>query len=151
MITKTHVFRTVALLLTLLIFPSLSLGARAVSVKNDGVNIRSGPGTDFPVTMEVFKGYPLKVLETKGDWLKVTDFDNDSGWIYAPLVIPGSTVIANGKGDINMRSQPKSNSSKVATVARGVVMKRVSTKDDWVQVRHSQGTKGWIYAPLLWP
>ncbi|HID01904.1 MAG TPA: hypothetical protein EYP18_01640, partial [Desulfobacterales bacterium] len=28
---------------------------------------------------------------------------------------------------------------------------KVSTQGKWVKVKHSQGTVGWIYRPLLWP
>lgn len=138
------------LLFLFLIIPSLSL-ARTVSVKKDNVNVRSGPGTTFPVSMELFKGYPLKVVETKGDWLKISDFENDTGWIYSPLVVPGNTVIVNGKKSINMRSKPNTTASIVATVDRGVVLTKVSTQGKWVKVRHAQGAVGWIYSPLLWP
>ncbi len=149
--SKIRVLRTAALLLAFLLFPCLALSAQVVSVKKDNVNVRSGPGTNFPVSMELFQGYPLKVLETKGDWLKISDFENDSGWIYAPLVTPGSTVITNGKKSVNMRSEPNTSASIVATVDRGVVLAKLSTQGKWVKVRHSQGTTGWIYSPLLWP
>ena len=149
--SNTRAVRTASLLLAFLLFPCLALGAQVVSVKKDNVNVRSGPGTNFPVSMELFQGYPLKVLEKKGDWLKISDFENDSGWIYSPLVSPGSTVITNGKKSINMRSQPNTTASIVATVERGVVLTKLSTQGKWVKVRHSQGTTGWIYSPVLWP
>jgi len=142
------VFHTASLFLLL---PSLALGAQDVSVTTDGANVRTGPGTDFPVYMELFQGYPLKVLETKGDWLKISDFENDSGWIYSSLVAPGTTVIVNAKQSINMRSTPDTKAQIVATVDRGVVLTKLSTQGKWVKVKHSQGTIGWIYAPLLWP
>ncbi len=148
---NTHLVKLTTIFLTLLLFPCFAFAAQVVSVKKDTVNVRSGPGTNFPIAMELFQGYPLKVLETKGDWLKITDFENDSGWIYSPLVIPGSTVITNGKKSINMRSQPKTTASIVATVERGVVLTKLSTQGKWVKVRHSQGTTGWIYSPLVWP
>ncbi len=122
-----------------------------VSVKKDNVNVRSGPGTEFPVAMELFKDYPLKVVQKKGDWLKVTDFEKDSGWIYSSLVKPGSTVIVNGKKSINMRSKPNTTASIVAVVDRGVVLTKISSQGKWVKVKHSQGVIGWIYGPLLWP
>jgi SH3-like domain-containing protein len=28
---------------------------------------------------------------------------------------------------------------------------RVSEKGKWTKVRHSSGTTGWVYSPLLWP
>lgn len=145
-----HVCKLALLFFIVLLCPALTT-AQTVSVKKDTVNVRSGPGTSYPVSMELFKGYPLKVLETKGDWLKVSDFENDQGWIFSPLVVPNHTVIVNGKTSINMRSKPDTTGSIVATVDRGVVLTKVSTKGKWVKVRHSQGVVGWIYSPLLWP
>lgn len=142
------IFYTAALFLLL---PSLALGAQLVSVKKDGVNVRTGPGTNFPVHMQLFKGYPLKVTETKGKWLKISDFENDNGWIYSPLVTPGTTVIVNAQEKINMRSKPTTDSSVIATVARGVVLTKLSTQGEWIKVKHSQGTIGWIHVSLLWP
>lgn len=138
-------------LLTLFTIPLLSVAAQNVSVKKDNVNVRTGPGTNFPVYMELFKGYPLKVLQTKGDWMQVSDFENDKGWIFSKLVTPGKTVIVNGKNSINMRTEPSTTATVVASVDRGVILTKLSTKDKWTKVKHSQGTIGWIYSPLLWP
>lgn len=149
--SNSRVYKTAILLFAFFLIPSLSLAAEVVSVKKDNVNVRSGPGTEFPVTMELFKGYPLKVLEKKGDWVKIKDFENDSGWIYSSLVNSGSTVIVNGKKSINMRAQPNTTASIVAVVDRGVVLTKLSTQEKWVKVKHSQGITGWIYGPLLWP
>jgi len=101
--------------------------------------------------MELFEGYPLKVTDKKGDWLKITDFENDNGWIFSALVVSGNTVIVNGKKSVNMRSKPNTKASIVASVDRGVVLTKVSAQGKWVKVKHSQGTVGWIYRPLLWP
>ena len=146
----SHTLKAAVLLFSLFLLPCLSF-AQTVSVKKDNVNVRSGPGTEFPVAMELFQGYPLKVLDKKGDWLKITDFENDKGWIFSALVVPGNTVIVNGKKSINMRSKPNTSASIVASVDRGVVLTKVSTQGKWVKVKHSQGTIGWIYSPLLWP
>ncbi|MDD3814675.1 MAG: SH3 domain-containing protein [Desulfocapsaceae bacterium] len=122
-----------------------------VSVKSDGVNVRTGPSTDDQIAMELFQGYPLKVVEKKGDWLKISDFENDTGWIYKSLVEPGNTVIVNSQSTINMRSEPSTSAAIVANIERGVVLTKVSSKGDWVKVKHAKGTEGWIYKTLLWP
>ena len=148
--SPSRICRLTIILFAFFLIPTLCF-AQTVSVKKDNVNVRSGPGTNFPVSMELFQGYPLKVTEKKGDWLKVSDFGNDTGWIFSSLVKPGTTVIVNGKKSINMRSKPNTTASIVATVDRGVVLTKVSTEGKWVKVRHSQGAIGWIYSPLLWP
>lgn len=130
---------------------SQAAAAEYVSVKGDNVNVRTGAGTNYEVSMELFKGYPLKVVSTQGEWLKFVDFENDSGWIHQSLVNDGNTVIVNGNKNVNMRAEPNTNSSVVATVDRGVVMTKLETKGKWVKLKHSSGLIGWIYKPLLWP
>lgn len=122
-----------------------------VSVLKDGTNVRTGPSTDDQVAMELFQGYPLKVVEKKGDWLKVSDFEKDGGWISKTLVGPGNTVIVDAKAAINMRAEPDTKAAVVANIERGVVLTKVSTKGDWVKVKHAKGTEGWIHKTLLWP
>ena len=133
------------------LLPQAGFAAKNVMVKKDKVNVRTGPGTNFPVYMELFKGYPLKVIQTKGDWLQVSDFENDKGWIFSKLVVPGNTVIVNGKKTINMRTKPSTSATVVASVDRGVILTKIETQGKWTKVKHAQGTIGWIYNPLLWP
>ena len=128
-----------------------AFSADYVSVQGDNVNVRTGAGTNYEVSMELFNGYPLKVLSTEGDWLKIVDFENDSGWIHKSLVTEGNTVIVNGNKNVNMRAEPSTNSTIIATVDRGVVLTVLETQGKWLKLKHSTGLIGWIYKPLLWP
>ncbi len=149
--TKKRLCVFIILATVCLVFSSLTFAAEYVSVKKDNVNIRTGPGTKNPVSMELFSGYPLKVLKRQGEWIKIADFENDSGWIHNSLVTKGDTVIINAKKSVNMRSGPSTKSSIVADIERGVVLTRISRKGKWTQVRHSGGAVGWVYSPLIWP
>lgn len=128
-----------------------AFSADYVSVKGDNVNVRTGAGTNYEVSMELFAGYPLKVMSTQGEWLKIVDFENDSGWIHKSLVNDGNTVIVNGNKSVNMRAEPSTNSTVIATVDRGVVLTKLETQGKWLKLKHSTGLIGWIYKPLLWP
>ena len=130
---------------------SPAFAAEYVSVNGDNVNVRTGAGTDYEVSMELFQGYPLKVLETQGEWLKIVDFENDQGWIHNSLVTEGNTVIVSGNKNVNMRAEPTTQSAVIATVDRGVVMTLLETQGKWLKLKHSTGLVGWIYKPLLWP
>jgi SH3-like domain-containing protein len=130
---------------------SSAFAANYLSVTTDNDNVRTGPGFKYPVAMELFQGYPLKVLKKEGEWYKISDYENDSGWIHESIVKGQDTVVVNAKNSLNMRSGPSQNSTVVADVERGVVLTRLSTEGQWTKVRHSSGTVGWIYSPLLWP
>jgi len=125
------------------------MAAEYVSVKNDDVNLRSGPATKYSVLYEVPAGYPLKVISKKGEWLKVSDFENDQGWIYAPLVSQTPYVIVRVK-EGNVRSGPGVNHDKVGTVAREVILRQVKRDGDWIQIAHPK-LKGWVHRKLVWP
>ncbi|MBU1567241.1 MAG: SH3 domain-containing protein [Proteobacteria bacterium] len=122
-----------------------------LTITTDNANIKTGPGKNHPTSMELFQGYPLKVLSKEGEWYKVSDFEEDTGWVHQSIVKKCDTVIVSSENSINMRSEPSTNGSILADVERGVVMTRLGTKENWTQVRHSSGTTGWIFSPLLWP
>ncbi|MDR0476650.1 MAG: SH3 domain-containing protein [Desulfobulbaceae bacterium] len=128
-----------------------AFAADYVSVKKDGVNIRSGPGTENPVVMEVFRGFPLQVQETKGKWLRVIDYEKDGGWISKDMTDNTQTVIVVSKSSANMRQEANAKSAKIADVEPGVVLQLIGKKGDWRQVKHSGGTSGWLHQDLLWP
>lgn len=56
-----------------------------VVVKNDNSNVRSGPGTDFPVVFRAQKGVPFKIMKVQGEWLNIRHADGDNGWIHRTL------------------------------------------------------------------
>ncbi len=56
-----------------------------VVVKKNDCNVRSGPGTDFPVVFRAKSGVPFQCLKTKGPWLNIRHADGDDGWIHRSL------------------------------------------------------------------
>jgi len=148
----SHLFsRTILTCGAIVLLSASTLNAETVSVLKDGANVRTGPSTNDQIAMELFQGYPLMVVEKKGDWIKVSDFENDTGWINKTMVGAGNTVIVNAQKTINMRAEPATSAAIVANIERGVVLTKISTKGDWVKVKHAKGTEGWISKTLLWP
>jgi SH3-like domain-containing protein len=138
-----------AMALVLLTASLASASIKMVSVKGNKVNMRSGPGTNYAIIWELGKGYPLRVIDSKGGWLKVVDFEDDEGWIYSNLVgrVPHLVV---KKGRINIRSGPGTNYRMVGQASHGVVFKTLESRRGWVRVRHENGLNGWVERSLLW-
>lgn len=126
-----------------------AISADFVHVNSDGVNLRSGPDTTYEKLYELPLGYPLKVLSKKGNWIKVSDFEDDRGWVYASLVSENSYVIVKVK-EANVRSGAGTNYNKVGSVVQEVILKKVDTAGDWIKVEHPQLT-GWLSKKLVWP
>lgn len=151
---QTHFFKNftvpIAILILSFCVPASLAAAEYGSVSKDGVNIRSGPSTNDEVFWEVFKDFPLKVLQRKDKWAKTQDFEGDTGWIYSPLLSKKKTVIVKVK-KANIRIGPGKNYEVVASALYGVVFAPGKTDGDWMQVTHTDGTKGWIHNSLVWP
>ncbi len=134
----------------LLVAPASLAQAKMVSVDADMINLRSGPGSKYKVLWELGRGYPLKVIGSKGSWYRVVDFENDKGWVYKKLVGRKPHLVVK-KRAINLRSGPSTNYKIVRQAKRGVVFLTLESKRGWVKVRHEEeNVEGWVKRDLLW-
>ncbi len=120
-----------------------------VSIARGSVTMRAGPGTQHAAQWTLSKGYPLRVTGRTGQWIRVRDFENDTGWVYRPLT--GSERHHIVKASVaNLRSGPGAHHRLVAKLARGEVVRTVTTQRQWVQVRTEAGVLGWVARSLVW-
>jgi len=120
-----------------------------VSVSGEDVKLRSGPGTQHPADWILGRGFPLKVVGQRGDWLEVRDFENDKGWIYRQLTSSTPYHIVKVKV-ANMQSQPTTSSRIIGKFAYGDTLRTLERRSDWVKVQREGGLRGWIARKLLW-
>ncbi len=123
--------------------------ARMVSIKGHKVNLRSGPGKNYEVLWELGRGFPLKVIKSRKGWIKVSDFENDHGWLAANLVNRKPHLVVKKKR-VNLRSGPGKKYRLVGRANYGVVFRTLKKRGRWVKVRHENGTVGWVLRKLLW-
>lgn len=151
MIKKTTI---IFIILFILIFSATAALAKMVSVVGDNVNLRSGPGTKYSVKWKYGSGFPLKVVQEKEGWLKVEDFEGDTGWLYQKLTSRAGHMIVkvhkNENKKVNIRSGPGTKYKVVGKAYYGVVFKTIKQQNGWAQVKHDSGLEGWIKRSLLW-
>jgi len=135
--------------LSLLVFVQASQAKDMVSVNRAEANMRSGASNKDSVLWALSKGYPLEVTSRKGNWLKVRDFENDTGWVYRPSVAKKPHVIVKA-GVANVRSAPSTSSRILGKAERGEVLRTVEHRNQWVRVQRESGVKGWISRGLVW-
>jgi len=140
--------------LAALLFFLAPLAGRAemISINAAKVNMRSGPGADYPVSWQLGRGYPLVKIKTQGQWIKVQDFEGDSGWVYGSLTAKKPHMVVKEKL-VNVRSGPGKGYKVICQAKYGVVfrtLKRQGGLAGWVKVRHGNGPTGWVKRSLLW-
>ena len=128
--------------------------AKMGSIDGEKVQLRSGPGTKYSSKWEYGNGFPLKILTRKGNWVKVKDFENDTGWVYKKyLSSKGHMIVKVNKGKkkkVNIRSGPGTKYKAIGKAYYGVVFETIKQEKGWAKVKHESGLTGWIKRSLLW-
>lgn len=146
--------KTILLVIFFSLFCAETVQSKMISVNGDKVNMRKGPGVKYEVLWEYGNGFPLKVVSKKGSWVRVKDFEGDTGWIHDSLLRydPRVIVKVNRSRDkkINIRSGPGTSNEIVGKAHYGVVFKSKNKKSGWIKVEHESGLIGWVKGNLLW-
>ena len=131
---------------------------RYVSLKSDRVNLRNGPGTDYP-TGWVYRraGLPLEVVKEFEGWRQVRDADGATGWVLQSflsgrrtgLVIPWELKSGSPLPQEPIRSSDSENSGMVAKVEAGVIANLHSCDGQWCRVT-IDNFAGYIEQKKLW-
>jgi SH3-like domain-containing protein len=127
-----------------------------VVVARDGAMVRDAPDVKANMLWRYDKGLPLKVIEAKGDWRKVSDFEGDGGWLRAadlnkePHMVVCGDKNTGKKVKVNIRKGPGENYQVVGQAVYGAVFAPLGRQSDWVKVRHDSGLEGWMKRDLLW-
>jgi SH3-like domain-containing protein len=141
------IFVMVAINTCVLIQPVM---AERKAISKNRANIRSGPGTTYEILWQVERYYPIEVIRTVGQWYFFRDFEGDTGWIKNTIVNNTLTVITSKGDKVNVRNGPGVKYEKLFMVEKGVPFKVIQKKDNWLQIEHADGDKGWIFQGLVW-
>jgi len=68
------------------IHKSLTGKIKTVIVTAGVCNVRTGPGTEFPIAFKAKKGNNFKVLSQEQDWIEIKTSKGKTGWIWQNLV-----------------------------------------------------------------
>jgi SH3-like domain-containing protein len=120
-----------------------------VRVTAETANVRKAPARSAEALRQAFEDDPLRVLASRGGWLKIRDFEGQEGWIHAGLTDGRATVIVTARV-ANVRSGPGTGHAVTYTAERGVAFRVTGTRGDWVRVTHADGAQGWVHRDLLW-
>ena len=124
--------------------------AEILAVSIDQAEIRSSPTVSGSrVTILAPRYYPLHILGVQGEFFKVNDFQNNSGWVSKASVDNTRSIVVNAES-INVRNGPGTNHPVIFKAENGVTFKVVNQEGNWLQVEHESGITGWLFRNLVW-
>ncbi|MSP21397.1 MAG: hypothetical protein EXQ93_07795 [Alphaproteobacteria bacterium] len=122
---------------------------RFVSLRSDMVNVRTGPGRQYPIVwVFVREGLPVEVIAAFGTWRKVRDIDGAEGWVHQNLLSGDRHAVI--VGDVRTLTRtPELASVPVVQAEPGVVARLLNCTPAWCRLDVG-GRKGWLPREQIW-
>lgn len=127
---------------------------RLASLKKGEVNVRSGPGNQYPILWVYQRpGYPVRLLARYDNYWKIQDVEGEEGWVFIGMVSARRTALVQGteqkpqKGaetPIPLYRQPSINSPVTARLMPGLVFYlQGECQNNWCE-GEVEGTQGYL-------
>jgi SH3-like domain-containing protein len=136
------------LFFTVAIFLSDAEAFTFVSLKSSEINMRIGPGKEYPITWVFMRAnLPMILVAEFDQWRKVKFFDGTDGWVHKNMISRKNTVIVIKDHAIMYKYSSKSH--PIARIEKDVIMKVIKKEANYVKV-DINNMKGWVARNDVW-
>ena len=119
-----------------------------LTLKYNKVNVRYGPGRDYPIKYVYNKkNLPVKVIDKKENFRKIIDFKKNSGWIHTSQLKKNKSFIL--LEDQILFSKPTKHSKPLLKIAKGRLLLVKKCKKNWCRVK-TENFFGWVETNEIW-
>ena len=123
---------------------------RFVSLRSDEVNLRTGPGTQYPVSWIYRRQMlPIEIIAEYHDWRKIRDWQGDEGWVHKNMLSGRRSIIVIGSPR-NLLSEPAPSGAVTVRAEAGVIGHLVSCPEGPYCRVQIASHKGWMDRTAFW-
>ena len=120
-----------------------------LTLRNDTVNLRQGPSFEYPIKIFYKKKYlPVLILDKSGNFKKIRDHENNSGWIHVSQLSKKNAAITVDK-NVMVFKNPTLYSKPLLILEKGKLCLVVKCKNEWCKIKIDKYS-GWIKKESLW-
>jgi murein DD-endopeptidase MepM/ murein hydrolase activator NlpD len=135
------------------------------TIRNVGVNLRSGPSTQHRVLGKLSQGTNVEVLGSEASWSQIKTTRGTTGWvrsdflsasggatpaIFAPAAVAANEMVGTVNGNrTNLRQGPGTAFPSLSKLGAKTRLTLVARHGDWYKVQTANGTSGWVLSELL--
>lgn len=122
---------------------------RFVSLRSAEVNVRTGPGTRYPVEwVFVKRDIPVEITAEFDTWRRIRDWEGTEGWVHQSMLSGKRAIMVLGDVRTLRRSAGES-AGGLAKVEPGVAGKLLHCQTNWCEVNVG-GYRGWLQKSEFW-
>lgn len=124
---------------------------RFVSLRSGEVNMRIGPGEQYPIDWVYQRaGMPMEVVAEYYTWRRVRDWRGTEGWIHTSMLSGRRAMVVSGEVR-SLRAEPDPRAPSVANVEPGVIGRLVECRQNSAWCRVEIGSlRGWLRRGEFW-
>lgn len=122
---------------------------RFVSLRSNEINLRTGPGVNYPVEWVYRRrGMPVEVVAEFDSWRKVRDWQGTVGWVHQSMLDGRRGALIIG-GERILRREPAAGAAGVARLEPGVIARLKECGSEWCLLE-SDSYDGWLKRDEFW-
>lgn len=149
---------SIMLILGALILPvktqaaTLTSKAGAVTTVSGALNVRASASTTGKIATTLRKGSYITLISKSGSWWKVEYAKGQYGYCHADYItiVQGTPVtVATQSGPLNVRKGPGTSYAKVASLAKGETVLRLTMANGWSRILYHGTKTGYVSAQYL--
>ena len=143
---KLLIFTFILILTT---FNFLNAEEYFLTLRYDNVNLRQGPSKNYPI--KIFykkKNLPVEVQDTSGNWRKIRDHENNTGWIHLSQLSKKKSAITIDEKVIIFKNSTIF-SKPLVVLEKGRLILIYKCSEVWCKIKTGK-YKGWIKKQSLW-
>jgi len=119
-----------------------------LTLRNEKVNLRLGPSFKYPIKIFYKKKFlPVQVQDTYGNFRKIKDHENNTGWIHISQLSKKKAAIL--KEDTIIFKKSTLFSKPLVLLNQGKLCLVVKCLEKWCKIKVT-GYKGWVEKNYLW-
>jgi len=123
---------------------------RFVSLHSDKVNLRTGPGRQYPIEWVLTrKDMPVEITAQFENWRRIRGWDGTQGWVQEHMVGGKRFAIVDKGKNRPLYDQPDSAARTIALAEPGVIARLVECHAAWCRIETSE-VSGWTKRADLW-
>ena len=122
--------------------------SKFLSLKNDKVNVRYGPGLNFPIKFIYKKKFlPIKIIDSKENFRRIIDHKKNSGWIHISQLRKANSIIVL-EDKIVFKKNSKF-SKPLIKLEKGRLIQVKKCISNWCKIK-TENYLGWLQTDDVW-
>ena len=114
-----------------------------LTLRNDKVNLRQGPSLNYPIKLVYNKKFlPILIKDKSGNFRKVLDHENNSGWIHISQLSKKKAALSV-LDELIVFQKPSIYSKPLVKLEIGRLCLVKKCKNNWCKIK-TGGYSGWV-------